>query len=323
MASEDCSMDLIQFQKIGRIPDLSNGYSLVASSVANDHSLLFLFVEPAGKSAVVETLQLDIGTFPRTKMDVSRKFCLLREVSGRSEITELPELDLTFPSVDVFPDGRILVVASRCSWRGENDYDLNGIVFDPQSGRSTRILLGDGIEDAHVDDIGRIWVSYFDEGVVGNFGWGHPGPTPVGAAGLVCFSDLGEKIWEYPQEAHDAITDCYALNVSGSEAAIFFYTDFPICRISSDFKLKYWKTNLRGCHQLAISDTKVLLSGQYGDAADTAYLGTLEAGQLGSTKKTRLLMPDGSAMPPKGQLLGRGSHLYFFDSSDVYRVSLE
>ena len=41
-----------------------------------------------------------------------------------------------------------------------------------------------------VDSLGRIWVSYADEGVYGNFGWGQPGPPPVGAAGLVCFRNL-------------------------------------------------------------------------------------------------------------------------------------
>jgi hypothetical protein len=148
----------------------------------------------------------------------------------------------------------------RCSWRSENDYDLNGTVLDPRSGRSTRILLGDGKDRARTDKLGRIRVFYFDEGILGNFGWEPPGPAPIGSAGLLCFSDIGEKIWEYPQEASETISYSYALNVSGSEAAIFFYTDFPICRISSDFRLEYLKTDLRGRHQLAISETKALLS---------------------------------------------------------------
>jgi hypothetical protein len=315
-------MSLLQFQKISPIPDLSDDYAPIAKSVANDGSLLFLFVERAGESAVAETFQSGIGTFPKAKMAVPKRFCLIRLLSGSTEITELPELDVTFPQVDIFPDGRILLVGPRCSWRGENDYDLNGIVFDPRSGRSTRILLGDGISSAQVDNLGRIWVSYIDEGIFGNFGWGHPGPAPIGLAGLVCFSDSGEKIWEYPHLTHHAITDCYALNVSGSGAAIFFYTDFPVCRISSDFKLEYWKTKLSGCHQLAISEKKVLLSGQYRDAQDAAYLGTLDPDQFVGTEQVRLVMPDGSSMP-KGRLMGRGNHLYFFAASDVYQVSLE
>jgi hypothetical protein len=317
-------MNLIRFEKISPVAKISNDYSLIDTAVANDGSILFLFVERSGDAAVTERFQSGIGIFPRPKMNVPKRFCLVTAAAGSNEITELPELDVTFPNVDIFPDGRVLLVGSRCSWRGENDYDLNGTIVDPRSGRSTRILLGDGINSAQVDDLGRIWVSYIDEGIFGNFGWGHPGPAPVGSAGLACFSDSGEKIWEYPNQTHDAITDCYALNVSGSGAAIFFYAgpDFLICRISSDFQLEYWATNLSGCHQLAISGTKVLLSGQYSDPPDTAYLGTFESGQLGGTQKVRLVMPDGSSLP-NGRLLGRGNHLYFFDASDVYRVSLE
>jgi hypothetical protein len=174
------------------------------------------------------------------------------------ETIELPKLDVTFPLVDIFPTEAKMLLAY--------DYDLNGPVLDPRSGRSTRILLGDGIDRARTDKLGRIRVSYFDEGILGNFGWGPPGPAPIGSAGLLRFSDIGEKIWEYPQEASETISYCYALNVSGSEAAIFFYTDFPICRISSDFRLEYLKTDLRGRHQLAISETKALLSSRYGDA---------------------------------------------------------
>jgi len=76
---------------------------------------------------------------------------------------------------------------------------------------------------------------------------------------------------------------------------------------------------LSGYGQLAISGTKVLLAG-HPRAPDVAHLGTLGAGQLAKTEKVRLAMPDGSSLP-KGQLLGRGNHLYFFDASDVYRAT--
>ena len=230
-------MDLVRFRKIGRIPELSEDYSLIARSVANEGSLLFLFVERAAERAVAETFQLDIGTpykNGRSKALLSHKGGSRLDRNNRATRTRC---DVS-PSR---PDGRVLLVGARCSFRAEGDYDLNGIVIDPLSGRSTRMLLGDGIRGVQVDDLGRIWVSYFDEGIFGNFGWGDPGSAPVGLAGLVCFSDSGEKIWEYPYQTHDPISDCYALNVSGSQAAIFFYTDFPVCRISSDFKLSTGK----------------------------------------------------------------------------------
>jgi len=314
-------MESLRFQKIGDVPQPSDDYALVANSVANDGALLFLSIEPTGISAVAETETRGIGTFPKARMKDAKRFRLA--ISRPGEVLRtiaLPPLDVTFPRVDIFPNGTVLIVAPRCKWRGPGDCDLNGVIFDPETAQVSRILLGDGISSVYVDALGRIWVAYFDEGVFGNFGWGNPGPTPIGAGGLVCFSERGQKIWEYPGD--HGMADCYALNVSGSEAAMFFYTDFPLCRISSDFKLAYWKTGLRGCHQFAISERKVLFSGQYGDPSDVAYLGNLEAREVLRTRRVQLLLPDGSAVP-EGQLLGRGRHLYFFDARSVYCASVD
>ncbi|MBV9564621.1 MAG: hypothetical protein JOY90_29875 [Bradyrhizobium sp.] len=253
-------------------------------------------------------------------MKEARRFRLtLVAADGSAREIELPELDVTFPLVDVFPGGRILVVATRCAWRGPEDFDLNGAIVDPGSSEVSRILLGDGIERTYVDALGRIWVSYFDEGVFGNFGWGGPGPTPIGAAGLVCFSETGDKIWEYSDD--NGMADCYALNVCGEEAAMFFYTDFPLCRISRDFRTTHWRTELRGCHEFAISAAQILFTAQYKEPPDTAYRGQFDGSAL-STRRVRLQLPDGSPLP-RGQLLGRGAHLYFFDESSVYRASLD
>jgi hypothetical protein len=243
--------------------------------------------------------------------------------SMASHTIELPELDLTFPEVDVFPDGRILIAGPRCEWRGKDDFDLNGAIVQPTTGEVTRILLGDGISAIQVDDLARIWVGYLDEGVFGNFGWGFgDGPTSVGAAGLVCFSDAGEKAWEFPKNRSYSIADCYALNVSGADATAFFYTEFPICRISSSFELTFRTTNLAGCHTLAVSDTEALFSGQYRDPPDTAHLGKLSPERLSDIRRLRMLMPDGSARSG-GQLLARGQSLYHFDTEKVCRFSLD
>jgi hypothetical protein len=166
-------MDLIQFQKICPIPHLSDDYSLVARSVANDHSLLFLFVERAGESAVTSTFQSGIGTFPRTKNGRSKTVLPAEATSGSLETIEFAQTRRNLSLGRHIPRRK-----PRCSWRSENDYDLNGTVLDPRSGRSTRILLGDGIDRARTDKLGRIRVSYFDEGILGNFGWGPPGPAP-------------------------------------------------------------------------------------------------------------------------------------------------
>jgi hypothetical protein len=154
----------IQFQTICSIPSLS-GFSLVTTAVAEDQSLLFLLVEVSGSSSVVETVQHGVGIFLRAKTEVPKRFCLQRMSGGSLRSIDLPLLDVTFPRVDTFPDGRILLASPRCSWRAQYDYDLNGIIFDPGTGRSRRMLLGDGVDSMQIDRLGRIWVSYVDEGI--------------------------------------------------------------------------------------------------------------------------------------------------------------
>lgn len=300
------------------------GFSLVRKAVANDGSLLFLFADESASRSLVETRKTSVGIFPRTRADAAAPLRLLRVTTETSDLIELPDLGLTYPLVDVFPDGRVLVVGPRCDCRIKDDYDLNGAVIRPETGQVTRILLGDGIESVQIDSLDRIWVGYFDEGVFGNFGWGgRDGPAPVGYSGLACFSASGEKIWEFPANPTYMISDCYALNVSRADAAIFFYTEFPLCKISSKFQLTYWTTTLAGCHAFAISETEVLFSGQYRDSPDAAYLGRLDSREgLAKTRRIRLLMPDGSSRSG-GQLLGRGKSLYHVDDEYVCRASLD
>jgi hypothetical protein len=295
----------VQFEKIGTAPTLP-GFSLAASGVAGDQSLLFLFGSSEG---CAETE----GVLSHPKSGNLKRHRLLRVDAASERLIDLPELDLSFPRVDLFPDGRVLLTGARCVSRGQTDCDLNGITFDPRTGQTNHILLGHGISDLQIDDRGRIWIAYFDEGVFGN---------SVGQAGLVCFSALGEKVWDFPADADYAFDDCYALNVSGEEAAIFFYSDFPVCKIGAGFQLSWWRTELQGCHAFAMSGTEIFFSSQYRESPETAHLGRLAAGEIVDVRQVRLLMPDGSARPA-GRLQGRGKHLYHFGADGVYRASLE
>jgi len=156
---------------------------------------------------------------------------MIRITSRASHVVELPELDLTFPLVDVFPDGRVLVVAPRCAWRAADDFDLNGAIIEPQTGEVSKILLGDGISTIQIDGLGRIWAGYCDEGVFGNFGWGAlDGPHPVGAAGLVVFRTLARS---FGNSRKAAITQsmiathstCLAQRPSRSSLQSFLYAE--------------------------------------------------------------------------------------------------
>lgn len=129
------------------------------------------------------------------------------------------------PCLDVLPDGSFVVVGRRCAWRG-GDPERNAYVFDRDGKTIATGCLGDGIQQVHVDG-STIWVSYFDEGVFGNRGWGGPGPEPLGAPGIVAWSTGWERLWR----ADADIYDCYALTSAAGTIWAATYPEFPLRRI--------------------------------------------------------------------------------------------
>lgn len=311
----------VVFDKVADVPE-QNGFSVVSKFVSGNGDGLVLCVASNASEEVTETFESGIGIFPKTRMPEPRIFRLLILTNGRQQVVELPALNVTFPFVDVFPDGRVLVAGSRSQWRASDDFDLNGVVVDPTSGTQHSFLLGDGIEASAVDTLGRVWVSYFDEGIFGNFGWGHPGPEPVGASGLNCFSDRGDVIWSFPLESEAGpISDCYAMNLSEDRVAVYTYTEFNLCRISASFDTEIFKTDLKGCHHFAISDSHVLFTGQYDDEIAIGYFGRLADGRICEVEQVKFGLPGGIDLNA-GQFIGRGDKLHLFDEKNWYCLHL-
>jgi hypothetical protein len=96
---------------------------------------------------------------------------LLADRQSKSVI-DLPiePLTLAFPVVQPLSDGGLLVADSRVAV----GKPPNGHVIGSDGKLRGSIMFGDGIEHMLVDRLGRAWVGYFDEGVFGNLGWGHP-----------------------------------------------------------------------------------------------------------------------------------------------------
>ena len=114
--------------------------------------------------------------------------------------------------------------------------DGRGAIYD-QCGHFIRSIdLGDGIQDIQTSPDGQIWVSYFDEGVYGD---------GIGKYGAVCFDSHGNPQFKYGEFAEQRglpfISDCYAMNVSGTgDVWLNYYTDFPLVHLR-DFALeKVW-----------------------------------------------------------------------------------
>lgn len=312
-----------EFLPIADIPEAPGGFALAASSVSSDGTGLFLYVEADKVDGVFGTYTDQGGaTFPNTKTPESVVGRLIEISDGTSIETPLNGIDVTFPFVDRFPDGRILVAGRRASRYEDGTFDLNGLVFTPDGELDRRFALGDGIEQVSCDGLGRIWVSYFDEGVFGNYGWGN---EPIGGHGLVCFGADGTILWEFEATNHrgDAryISDCYALNVKDDQAWAFYYADFDICAIDRDFKPSVYGTALEGCHGLAVLGSQVLLPSQYTDPPDAGYLGTLADGRLQDVQKVRMLFPD-TYRVERPHLHGRGSTLNLFHEDRWYQYDM-
>ncbi len=98
------------------------------------------------------------------------------------------------------------------------------------------VELGDAIESIQTTTDGRIWVSYFDEGVFG---------SGIGRQGLVCFDSSGKDVFRYADFAEQnglpMICDCYALNVDMSgDVWLNYYTDFPLVRLHDNKLDRMW-----------------------------------------------------------------------------------
>ena len=159
---------------------------------------------------------------------------------------------------------RLLVACARSEYHGPGQYDMNARIFDRDGSLVDEFLLGDGIEDIQVTSQGKIWTSYFDEGIAGNLSW----EEPIGSCGLRAWSPNGEPIFCYNGRF---MTDCYALNVVGDdEIWFYYYTDFLLARLR-DGRIDYFEPGIRGSDGFLVSDQGILMRGGYDDN-DEYYL---------------------------------------------------
>lgn len=212
------------------------------------------------------------GNFPKSTLDVPADHVLVRWREGTIDRAVVSGVDVPLDYVQPHPKGALLAGA-RCRWRAEGA-EHNAVVVDWSGRVVDRFTLGDGIADVRVTPDGTIWVSYFDEGVFGNFGWGHPGPAPMGACGLVAFDAGGRVLRAYDAAVAgtDSICDVYALNVRGDDDVwLYFYTEFSIVHWRSA-GLGVWECGIGGARAIAVREPRVLLFGDYKQASTARVL---------------------------------------------------
>lgn len=236
-----------------------------------------------------------------------------------SDVVICEGLTVAHPLVDRFADGSILVVGARCEWL-ESGPEQNALIIGTDGGVERRGCIGDGLQHVQVGPDGTIWTGYFDEGIFGNLGWGGPGPTPLGAAGIVSWSRSFEKVWELdPSEG--LIADCYALNVGADAVLACTYTDFPVVRIDAGQAAMYPTVNVSGPRGIVASGDRVGIVGTYRDPS-VLIIGDLVGGQFVEQRRTNLWAPDGSPLP-MSRVQSRGSEVHFFEGSRWFSFSID
>ncbi len=219
--------------------------------------------------------------------------------------TVLHEVEVAFPSGQPLANGEILLVGGRCEFRDGNP-EQNATVYDGNGHAQRQFVLGDGIQHTQTTEEGLIWVSYFDEGVFGNYGWAQP----MGAAGLNCFDSGGHIVWPFtPPDGFDSICDCYAMNVAKDAVWVCYYTEFPLVKIDTQRRTSGWKNGIRGASALAVGDRSVVLWGGYEDEKTRCVVQNFSETGLVGLREIKLGLPDQIPFPA-AKVIGRGSALH-------------
>ncbi|WP_125641108.1 hypothetical protein [Nonomuraea sp. WAC 01424] len=287
------------------------GAELVNATAGPEGELLVMWATRENAEALTAvTVVPDWASFAdsRTAAPVSAHVSTYRPHLVRT--VSIAEQSLAHSHVQPLPDGGVLLVGARCHWR-DGVAESNAAVHDADGKLLRAGVLGDGIADVQTTLSGDIWVSYFDEGVYGNHGWGEEdGPAPIGSPGLIRFRPDLDPAWRYPYDGEfDAISDCYALNVTGDEAWAYYYMDFPIVRVRAD-AIAGWSTEVEGARALVVADDRVVLVGGYGEHRNRVVTGSIQGETLLADRPARLVMPDGQPVPRTATRVGRGSELH-------------
>lgn len=295
------------------------GDVLVTADVGPRGEAVALWSTEDGKA----TLQARRGgpggaTFPETRPPKPVAVRLTRHSArGDDAVVEVDALTVAHPHIQPLPDGQFLVVGGRCAWTARGP-EHNARVIDGDGNTVAAAVFGDGIEHLCTTPSGHVWVGYFDEGVVGNFGWGGPdGPEPIGSAGLVQFDTQLNRVWTFPADkGHEPITDCYALNVTDEDAWLCYYTGFPVMRVS-DGELSEWSNTATGATAIIADGKRCALVGGY-EQRNRVLFGELTGCRFRIRRTFRLMAPRGP-----WRAIGRGATLHVLTDTTHCKLDLD
>jgi len=225
-----------------------SSYQMVDVSIGNDDKIYCLFTEK-----IPERVS---GMFvPTTNCSVYKVISFVVDwYSGETyayDHVDFGVLKINIHFIQPIKEN-FLLLGARAMLYKDGKKDKNALVMDHFGNKLNSFCLGDGIENCIVDSKNNIITSYFDEGIFGNYGW----DTPIGARGIVKWSEFGEKVWE--NNNHD-ICDCYAMNIDDNNNLWFYYyIDFSL--VKTDFKSEIvYSPKISGSHGFLISKSQTAL----------------------------------------------------------------
>ncbi|POP44857.1 hypothetical protein CHU32_13265 [Superficieibacter electus] len=211
-----------------------------------------------GRIAILETEKIPEridGMFVPTRTEKQGWYITLYSPDLRR--LELPVItdDINFHHIQLVDDDHLLLVCGRSRYQN-GEGEKNAAIYTLNSTVVRRFTLGDGIQDISVTEDGAIWVSYFDEGVFGNYGW----EEPMGRPGLVKYDLCGNILWQ--QDEFD-ICDCYALNVENPQSVWFYYyMDFKLVHLSGSDSVSY-QIPVQGMQDFALCNPWIITDNGY------------------------------------------------------------
>lgn len=274
--------------------DLTINKNYVNGQITNDGTLVLI---------ETELQELEYIQWPAPKRNWTIR--IIKE--DRDEAIELKNVPLLPSMVDFFSDGTILIVQSRCNGDGEN-LGRNVRRYNPNGQLISAFTLGDGINDVQIDETDTIWVSYFDEGVFGDYTYGEP----MGSDGLVAYSIEGQKLWG---AGHYEIAECYALNVVHSkEVYFYYYDDFHLVQLNDQQEVARFLVEGDNTFQQFILDQQSLIV-----QVDSYTMMRYKIRNRTITPADNLYLIDEDGKRISGQVFMRGKYLYAFGKNGLYK----
>ena len=300
---------LDHFQKVLDVGDVLDGATATTWNLTRQNELVVMTVSDQNLGVMGE-IRDTVWANTSTSLTYDAQLWRLGPEGVRQSLPATG-ISVSYPSVQSLSEGGFVLAGGRCRRYTGGDSDRNCLVFDDQGALVNSFCVGDAVRDIQIGAQDSLWVSYFDEGAMANRAWS----AMVETSGLMKFGLSGNMEWRFP----NAISDCYALNVTRDAAWLCYHINFPVARVGRDGTVEHWKNDYRrGCSALAFWGGQVLLVGGYGEEHWMATQVLLKNGRTVKVADFDLDLPRDAPY----HLTGRGHFLHYVTAKDWWMVDM-